>query len=188
MDLPRITPILTSILSDPKTGMRRGGIRGIRHVLNTGIILSGSILIGTGTRLVTSMTRIFITATTPAGGRMESRVAGPWAPRGHRSRPTMDQGTTGPGYHGPATTGPGYSPSGTASPGYPNPREQPVRAIAAQEPRVLDTSPYGNCRSRLSSPRSYPRLSWPCNHRSRISSFRDCRSRLSRSCNTRSWS
>src|SRR5208337_2763957 len=50
--------------------MRRGGIRGIRDILNTGIILSDSILNGADTRLVTSMTKIFITGTTAARGEV----------------------------------------------------------------------------------------------------------------------
>jgi hypothetical protein len=48
--------------------MRRGGIRGIRDILNTGIILSDSILNGADTRWVGNMTRIFIIATMVARG------------------------------------------------------------------------------------------------------------------------
>src|SRR5208337_3600042 len=97
MDLPRITPILPSILSDPKTGMRRGGIRGIRDILNTGVILSDSILIGAGTRLVTSMTRIFITSTIAAKGEVGIKDSRGIVPQGPavpdivaREQPVLD--------------------------------------------------------------------------------------------------
>ena len=60
MDGPRIILILIPIWSDPVTGMSRGGIRGIRDILNTGIILSDSILIGADTKLASIMARIFI--------------------------------------------------------------------------------------------------------------------------------
>jgi hypothetical protein len=50
--------------------MRRGGIRGIRDILNTGIILSDSILNGADTRLVGTMTRIFIIGTIVARGEV----------------------------------------------------------------------------------------------------------------------
>ncbi len=73
LDLPRITHILRSILSDPITGMRRGGIRGIRDILNTGIILSDSILNGADTRLVSTMTRIFIIGTIVARGEVGTK-------------------------------------------------------------------------------------------------------------------
>jgi len=60
MDGPRIILILIPIWSDPVTGMSRGGIRGIRDIVNTGIILSDSILIGADTKLASIMARIFI--------------------------------------------------------------------------------------------------------------------------------
>jgi hypothetical protein len=63
--------------------MRRGGIRGIRDILNTGIILSDSILNGADTRLVGTMTRIFITGTIAARGEVgikDSRAFVPQEP------------------------------------------------------------------------------------------------------------
>ena len=53
--------------------MRRGGIRGIRDILNTGIILSDSILNGADTRLVGTMTRIFIIGTIVARGEVGTK-------------------------------------------------------------------------------------------------------------------
>jgi hypothetical protein len=53
--------------------MRRGGIRGIRDILNTGIILSDSILNGADTRLVSTMTRIFIIGTIVARGEVGTK-------------------------------------------------------------------------------------------------------------------
>jgi hypothetical protein len=50
--------------------MRGAGIRGIRDILNTGIILSDSILNGADTRLVSTMTRIFIIGTIAARGEV----------------------------------------------------------------------------------------------------------------------
>jgi hypothetical protein len=55
--------------------MSRGGIHGINKILNTGKILSDSILIGADTNLASIMTRIFITGTIVAravGGRKDS--------------------------------------------------------------------------------------------------------------------
>src|SRR5208337_825789 len=137
MDLPRITPILPSILSDPKTGMRRGGIRGIRDILNTGVILSDSILIGAGTRLVTSMTRIFITSTIAARGEVgikDSRVIVPQGPpvpdimaREQPVRAMAAQEPPVPDIVLPELPAPDIIP-----------KEPPVRAIVAQEPRVLN--------------------------------------------------
>ena len=46
--------------------MNRGGISGIREILITGKIFSDSIPIGADTKLVSVMTRIFITATIAA--------------------------------------------------------------------------------------------------------------------------
>ncbi len=66
MDGPRITLILLPILSDPLTGMNRGGISGIRDILITGKTFSDSIPIGADTKLVSVMTRIFITGTIAA--------------------------------------------------------------------------------------------------------------------------
>ena len=43
---PRITLILLAILSDPMTGMRRGGTRGINSIHNTGRLLITGILTG----------------------------------------------------------------------------------------------------------------------------------------------
>ena len=53
--------------------MRRGGMRGIRDILNTGIILSDSILNGADTRLVSTMTRIFIIGTIVARGEVGTK-------------------------------------------------------------------------------------------------------------------
>ena len=62
--------------------MHRGGMRGIRPVPNTGIILSDSILNGAPTRSARTMTRIFITATITARGEVgieDSRALTPKA-------------------------------------------------------------------------------------------------------------
>src|SRR5208337_243150 len=125
MDLPRITPILPSILSDPKTGMRRGGIRGIRDILNTGVILSDSILIGAGTRLVTSMTRIFITSTIAARGEVGIKDSRGSVPQGPPVPDIMAREQAAPDIVLPELPVPAIIP-----------KEPPVRAIAAQEPRV----------------------------------------------------
>jgi hypothetical protein len=63
-------------------------MRGIRDILNTGKILSDSILIGVDTNLASIMTRIFITGTIVAravGGRKDSMVA-PLKDPNHRDR------------------------------------------------------------------------------------------------------
>jgi hypothetical protein len=93
MDLLRITHILRSISSDPITGMRRGGIRGIRDILNTGIILSDSILNGADTRLVGTMTRIFITGTIAARGEVGIKDSRAFVPKGP---PVMELVLKGP--------------------------------------------------------------------------------------------
>jgi len=67
--------------------MRRGGIRGIRDILNTGIILSDSILIGADTRLVTTMTRIFITGTIVVRGEVGIKDSRAFVPK---EPPVMD--------------------------------------------------------------------------------------------------
>jgi hypothetical protein len=62
-------------------------MRGIRDILNTGIILSDSILIGADTRLVTTMTRIFITGTIVARGEVGIKDSMAFVPK---EPPVMD--------------------------------------------------------------------------------------------------
>ena len=66
MDGALIILILLTILSDPITGMSRGGMRGIKGILITGMIFSNSILIGADTNLASIMARIFIINTIAA--------------------------------------------------------------------------------------------------------------------------
>jgi len=73
-----ITLILPVILSDPKTGMVRDGLRGMRGGLNTGRVFSGSILIGVNTGIPSIMVRNFMNNTIVAravGGRKDSNAA-----------------------------------------------------------------------------------------------------------------
>src|SRR5659263_98695 len=67
---PRITLIRPPILSDPITGMRRSGMRGINAILNTGRVLNKGIPIGADIALVSVMTRIFIIRTIAARGKV----------------------------------------------------------------------------------------------------------------------
>lgn len=62
--------MVLTILSDPMTGMGRGGIRGIRDILITGQIFSDNIPIGADTTLVSIMTGIFIIGTIVARGEV----------------------------------------------------------------------------------------------------------------------
>lgn len=63
MDGPHITLMVPPILPDPLTGMRRGGMRGIRNILITGIIFIAIIPIGAGINMVVIMMNIFIIRT-----------------------------------------------------------------------------------------------------------------------------
>jgi hypothetical protein len=83
--------------------MRRGGIRGIRDILNTGIILSDSILNGADTRLVGTMTRIFITGTIAARGEVGIKDSRAFVPK---EPPVMDLVLKGPPVVGLAPKGP----------------------------------------------------------------------------------
>ena len=70
MDGPRITLIRPPILSDPIPGMSRDGTPGINAILITGRISNKDIPIGADITLVSVMTRIFITSTIVAMGKV----------------------------------------------------------------------------------------------------------------------
>ena len=88
---PRITLIRPPILSDPRSGMRRSGMRGINAILITGRLLNKSIPIGADITLVSVMTRIFIINTIAARGKVgikDSMASGPATPPAHHSSRT----------------------------------------------------------------------------------------------------
>ena len=170
MDGPRITLILPPILSDPLTGMRQGGIRGINKILITGKIFSDSIPIGKDTTPVSVMTRIFIISTIVARVKDGIKDSVVLAARHHKTRDsstchhwagssavghwTEDSSTryhwTGvrpatirPGTHPPATTGPVHPPAATGPGTRPPATTGPVRPPATIRPgtRPATTGP-----------------------------------------------
>jgi hypothetical protein len=112
--------------------MRRGGIRGIRDILNTGIILSDSILNGADTRLVSTMTRIFIIGTIVARGEVGTKDPMALVPK---EAPVLAIVPKGPPVLAIVPKGPPVLAF--------VPKEPPVQAFVPKGPPVLALVPKG---------------------------------------------
>ena len=107
---PRITLIRPPILSDPKSGMRRSGMRGINAIRITGRLLNKSIPIGADIASVSVMTRIFIISTIAARGKVGIKDSMASVRRRPPAPTCVPVSPLVPGVHPGQPTGP--SPSG----------------------------------------------------------------------------
>ena len=159
---PRITPIRPPILSDPKSGMRRNGMRGINAIRTTGRLLNKSIPIGVDIALVSVMTRIFIINTITAREKVGIKDSMASVPRRPPARIVPPEPTssgvrpgqpTGPGVRPGQPTGPSVRPGQPTGPGvHPAQPAGPTGRPATHRPSFVPPARPARVSVRLSPP------------------------------------